>query len=250
MRFLGLSSSIVGLTILAAGCSTLSPEMTKEKLLSKVNETVDPSSILREAKTKVMVCKVERHEDNSKTAKLFLKVKYPDKLKRMLVVPEKGVFIEAYNGKIGWTYSTKDGITQMKGKALDELKLQTAMAVNKGKLKEVFKTVELKGEEEIAEKMCYKVICTPKDIYKSQPITFYINKKSFLPQAKEEIFDGPKQSFPIVTIWSNYQKNNGVMIPMNRVVDMNNSLLNIAVLSVEWNTYIDDSEFEPPVKLK
>jgi hypothetical protein len=40
------------------------------------------------------------------------------------------------------------------------------------------------------------------------------------------------------------------MIPMNRMVDINGTLLDINVVSVEWNVYIDDSEFEPPVKLK
>ena len=248
MRFLGLSSSIIGLSIIAAGCATSTPKMTKEKLLSKMKQTVDPEFKIRKSKTKVLICKVE-HED-APPAKLFLKAKYPDKLKRMLVIPNKGVFIEAYNGKVGWTYSTKEGVKQMKGKALDELKLQTAMAVHKGNLQKVFKSIEFKGEADIAGKQCYKVVAQPNDIYKSQPITFYINKSTFLPQAKEEIFDGPKKTFPIITVWSNFKNDNGVMIPMNRMIDMNNTLLDISVLSVEWDVYIDDSEFEPPVKLK
>lgn len=250
MRFLGLSSSIIiaGLSLVVTGCMTSKSEMTKEKLLTKLKKTVDPEFKIRNSKTKVLVCKVE-HEDGS-PAKLFLKAKYPDKLKRMLVIPNKGVFIEAYNGKIGWTYSTKEGVKKMTGKALDELKLQTAMAVNKGNFKKVFKTIEFKGEADIAGKQCYKIIAQPNDVYKSQPITFYINKSTFLPQAKEETFDGPRKTFPVITVWNHYKKDDGVMIPMNRTVDMNGTLLAITVLSVEWDTYIDDSEFEPPVKLK
>ncbi len=248
MRFLGLSSSMLGLSLIVAGCATATPEMTKTKLLNNIRQAVDPTCKLKQAKTKVIVCKVER--GNEKPAKLFIKVKAPDKLKRMLVIPGKGVRIEAYNGKMGWTYSTKSGIKKMTGKALDELRLQTAMAVNRGNLKKVFKTVDFKGSAEIAGKNCYKIIAQPKDIYKSQPITFYINKKSFLPQAKEEIFDGTGKSFPVVTVFSAYEDNCGVNIPINRTIDMNGNLLDVTVLSVEWNAYVDDSEFEPPVKLK
>jgi outer membrane lipoprotein-sorting protein len=248
MRFLGLSSSIIGLSIIAAGCATSTPDITKAQLISKFKQTIDPESRLKQSKTKVVVCNVDC--ENAKTAKLFIKAKYPDKLKKMLVLPNKGVFIEAYNGKDGWTYSTKHGVKQMKGKALDELKLQTAMVVNRGNLKKVFKSVELKGTTDIAGKECYKMVGYPNDEYNSQPITLYINKSTFLPQAKEEIFDGPKKTFPIITVWNNYKNDKGVMIPMNRMVDINGTLLDINVVSVEWNVYIDDSEFEPPVKLK
>jgi hypothetical protein len=248
MRFLGLSSSIIGLSLIVAGCTTSAPKMTKEKLLSKMKQTVDPNDNFIKAKNKVLICKVE-HADKS-PAKLIIKSKYPDKLKRMLIIPKKGVFIEAYNGKVGWTYSAADGVRKMTGAALNELKLQTAMAANKGNHKKFLQSVEFKGDAEIAGKQCYELICKPKAIYKSQPITFYINKSTFLPQAKEEIFDGPKKTFPIITVWSNYKKDNGVMIPMNRTVDMNGTLLAVTVLSVEWDAYIGDSEFEPPVKLK
>ncbi len=248
MRFLGLSSSIIGLSLLVAGCTTTAPKMTKEKLLSNVRQAVDPQGKLKQAKTQLIVCKVERAGD--KPAKLVIKVKYPDKLKRMLVIPGKGVRIEAYNGKIGWTYSTAGGIKQVHGKALDELRLQTAMAVNRGNLKKVFKTIEFKGKAEIANNHCYKIVAQPKDIYKSQPITFYINKSTFLPQAKEEIFDTTTQSFPVVTVLGDYQNDCGMNIPMSRVIDMNGTLLDLTVISVEWDVYIDDSEFEPPVKLK
>lgn len=252
MRFLGLSSSIIGLSIIVAGCTTSSPDMTKAKLLSNVKAKMDPNSIIREAKTKVIVCQVKQNDDaaKAKSAKLFIKVKYPNKFKRMLLIPNKGVFIEAYNGKIGWTYSTRDGIKRQSGAALDELKLQTALAVNRGNLKAVYKTIKFKGEATIAGKHCYKIIGQPKEIYKSQPITLFINKSTLLPQAKEEIFDGANKKFPIITIWSNYKNKNGALIPMHRTVDINGTLLDITVLSVKWNTYVDDSEFEPPVKLK
>ena len=248
MRFLGLSSSIIGLSIIAAGCVTSTPDITKAQLISKVKQTVDPESKQKKSKTKVIVCNVDR--ENAKTAKLFIKAKYPDKLKKMLIIPGKGVFIEAYNGKAGWTYSTKNGVKRMTGAALDELRLQTAMIVNKGNLKKVFKSIELKGEADIAGKKCYKMVGYPNDEYKSQPITLYINKSTFLPQAKEEVFDGPKKSFPIITVWSNYKNDKGVMIPMNRMIDINGTLLDVSVVSVEWDVYVDDSEFEPPVKLK
>ena len=250
MRLLKLSSSILGLSLIAAGCNTITggPQITQAQLLKNVKQAVDPVNKLKQAKTKVVVCKVQHGKE--KPAKLFIKVKAPNKFKRMLVIPGKGVRIEAYNGKTGWTFSTAGGIKRVTGKALDELKLQTALAVNRGNLKLVFKKVKFVGTADIAGKNCYKIIGYPKDIYKSQPLKLYIDKKTFLPVAKEEIFDTATGPVPVVTIWGDYEKKGGVNIPMSRVVDINGNLLDISVLSVIWNCYVDDSEFEPPVKLK
>jgi Outer membrane lipoprotein-sorting protein len=245
MRNFGISLCIVGLAVAVAGCSVFSPKMTKEKLLSSIKKQVDPDNKLISAKTKVIIGKVDRGS-KLPPARMIVKVKHPDKWRMMAIVPKEGIFIRAYDGKVGWEFSTKTGYKELSGAALNELKLQAALAVHRGNYKVIFKSVEFDGEEKIAGELCYKIIAQPKDIYQSQPITFYIEKATFLPFMKQELYDGSKGKFQMTTVWSDYKKQGGVMIPMTRVFEFDSKLIDVTVQSIEWNEYIDDSDFTPP----
>lgn len=245
MRNLGISLCVVGLAVAVTGCSVFSPKITQEELLANIKKQVDPSNKLATAKTKTIIGKVNRGV-KLEPARIIIKVKHPNKWRMMAVVPKKGVFIRAYDGKVGWEFSTKTGYKELGGSALNELQLQTALAVNRGNYKAVFKSVKFDGEEKVTGEVCYKIVAEPKDIYKSQPVSFYIHKETFLPFMKKELYDGRQGEFQMTTVWSDYKKHDGVMIPMTRVLLFNNTLIDITVLSVEWNEYIDDSDFSPP----
>ena len=141
MRNLGISLCIAGLAVAVAGCSIFSPEMSKDKLLANIKKQVDPNHKLKSAKTKVIIGKVDRGS-KLEPGRIIVKVKHPDKWRMMAIVPKVGIFIRAYDGKVGWEFSTKTGYQELKGKQLDELRLQTALAVHRGNYKEVFQSVE------------------------------------------------------------------------------------------------------------
>ncbi|MCF6176558.1 MAG: hypothetical protein L3J71_12425 [Victivallaceae bacterium] len=245
MRNYGISLCIAGLVAAGAGCSVFSPQMSKAELLSKIKQAVDPKNKLTSAKTKIITGKVNRGA-KLPPGRIVVKVKAPDKWQMMAIVPKEGVFIRSYDGKTGWEFSTKKGYKKLTGAALNELKLQTALAVHRGNYKEVFKSVKFVGEEKVSGKMCYKLIAQPKDIFKSQPITFYVGKKTFLPFMKREQYDCSDGKLPMTTVWGDYKEYAGVMVPMTRVFEFDCNLIDVTVLSIELNEYIDDSDFSPP----
>lgn len=245
MRNFLIVLSITGLSLGFSGCAVFSPKMTKETLISNIRQSVDPNFKLKTAKTKVLIGKVNRGA-KLPAARIIVKVKYPDKWQMMAIVPKKGIFIRAYDGKIAWEFSTKLGYKKLIGKQFDELKLQADLAIYQGNYGHIFKSIKFAGKAKVVGKQCYKIIAQPKDIYNSQPLTFYIGEKTFLPFMLKETYVGSKGTFPLKIIFSNYQKHQGVMVAMSRIFQIDNRLIDVTVQSVEWNEYIDDADFTPP----
>jgi outer membrane lipoprotein-sorting protein len=245
MRNFVILLSITGLAFVFTGCAVFSPGMTKDELLSNIRKQVDPDFKLKTAKTKVLIGKVDRGTKLA-PARMIIKVKHPDKWRMMAIVPKEGIFIRAYDGKTAWEFSTKSGYKELTGKQFDELRLQADLAIYRGNYSHIFKTIEFDGEEKVSGELCYKIVAQPKDIYNSQPITFYVHKTTFLPYMMKETYNSSKGTFPVTTVYSDYKKHRGVMVAMSRIFDIDNKLIDVTVQSVEWNEYIDDSDFAPP----
>jgi outer membrane lipoprotein-sorting protein len=233
------------LAVAVTGCSLFSPNITKDKLLANIKKAVDPGNKLANVKTKILTGEVNRGV-KLKPARIIIKIKYPNKWQMLAAVPKKGIFIRSYDGKNGWEFSTQNGYKQLTGSALDELKLQTALAANHSDLKSILKSIEFAGEAKVVGESCYKLIAIPKDIYRSEPLTLYVNKKTFLPFMRQEQYDGSQGKFEMSTILSDYQRHDGVMIPMTRIIEFNHNLIDITIKSIEFNSYIDDADFIQP----
>ena len=245
MRNLRISLCIAGLAVAVAGCSVFSPQITKDKLLANIKKAVDPSSKLASVKSSIIIGEVNRG-GKLKPGQMIIKIKYPNKWQMLATVPSKGIFIRSYDGKNGWEFSTKSGYKQLTGAALDELKLQTALAVNRGNLKSVLKSIEFAGESKVVGESCYKLIARPKDIYKSEPLTLYVNKQTFLPFMRKEIYNCSQGKFEMSTVLSDYKRYDGVMIPMTRIIEFNQNLIDVTIQSIKFNGYIDDADFVQP----
>ncbi len=248
MKKIGMLAGTVGLVAIMAGCAIFSPPMTKDKLLNNIKQAVDPKGKLASVKTTLIVGKVNRGP-KLPPGKVTIKVKYPDKWQFRAVVPKQGVFIRSYDGKTGWEFSTKKGYKKLTGEALDELKLQTALAVYRGNLKKVIKSVKFDGEAKAVGRECYKLTVTPKAIYKSAPLTLYVGKKSFLPFMRKELYCCPTGKFHLSTIMTNYKSYDDIMVPMSRILEFNGRIVDITIESVLFNSYIDDADFAPPTSI-
>ncbi len=231
---------LAGILVLAAGCTTPQPELPR--LLEKIDKAYTPGVEPGTIKTEIAHATVKQDKT---VGKLTYKLKIPDKIRMQLVIPDETV-IKGYNGKTAWEYSTKNGLRVLKGKELDEAKLQATLLFPVIKMEKVFSDIKIAGEAKALDKPCWKLICLPKSEYKSQPITFYVDKKTYLVIKMDELVDTDNGTIPVTTYLQNYQNIGGIMSPMLVNIFSENHLTEIKFVDIIWNAPIDDLDFDLP----
>ena len=238
------------LTLFYCGCQsvTFSPEV--DAILVKIRKAKDPLGKLSKMETQVLKGEF-RSDTKNEPMQMELAFKKPDMMKIKVNIPGDVAFVKAFNGKQGWLYSTKEGLKELKGKPLEEIKLQALLMAPGVKPTDIFETVKLDGESmEVGEK-CYKFVCQPKAEFKSQPITFFISKKSFLLIKRIETHDTEEgHEIDVVTVFNDYQPADGIMVARHIVSNRLGDLMELNVTSVSWNEELDISGFQPPEELK
>ena len=238
------------LTLLYCSCQsvTVSPEV--KRIITKMRKIRDPQGKLANITTEVVKGKF-RSNTTEKPMTMEMSFKKPDMMKVKIVIPGKTAFVKAYNGKEGWLFSPKKGVTKLKGQQLDEMRLQTLLLNPMPKLTDIFESITLGKESiEVGEK-CYTFLCTPKPEFNSQPITFYVSKKSYLILKREELIDTAKgQVTKVITVFNEYEPKDGILVARHIISFRNGKLMEFNVKSVKWNTKLDVDDFNMPNKLK
>ena len=238
------------LAMLYCGCQsvTVSPEV--QRIITKIREVRDPQGKLAEINTQIVKGEF-RNNTEEKPMTMEISFKKPDKMKVKVVIPGEASFVKAYNGKQGWLFSTDSGVYEIEGKQLDEMRLQALLLNPMPKLLDIFDSITL-GEDsvEVGED-CYTFICTPKPEFKSQPITFYVSKKSYKILKREEEIDSAKGKIVhSITVFNDYEPADGILVARNIVSFRNGTLMEFNVKSVQWNPKLNDDDFNMPDELK
>jgi len=250
MKKVGQVSIFLLVVTLFCGCQSVNFSPEVDELLAKVRKAKDPEGKLQEMHSQVIKGEF-RTDTKNKPMQMELAFKKPKMMKIKVNIPGDVAFVKAFNGKQGWLYSTKQGLKELKGKALDEIKLQALLMAPGAKPEDIFETVKLGGESmELGEK-CYKFVCQPKAEFNSQPITYFISKKSFMLIKRIEIHDTEDgDEVDIVTVFNDYQAADGIMVARHIVSNRLGDLMELNVTSVSWNEELDISGFQPPEELK
>lgn len=217
-----------------------------EEIMAKIQKANDPGGEIGKIKTEVLECRVKI--DSKKEGGLTIRIQFPDKM-RMDVEGKDEKMIRCFNGEKGWQFSTKDGLREITGDELCSLKFQTVFMMPDTNFKEIFEKAEIEEEEAVRGQACYRLKCTPLPAYKMQPITLFVDKKTYLVAKTVEthtLKDGPVQ---LTKSYDEYEDFDGVMIPTSIITESGSMLVDITVESVVWNEDIDPSFFNMPQEI-
>ncbi|GEM_PF-2796572 len=246
MRQFFLGAVMVGL-LFAAGCLSTGKESVDD-ILAKMRKAIDPDGLSSKITTQVVTSKIV--SPDIKDGKLVVEVKYPDKL-RIKAESKEGVFMKGCDGKRGWEFTTKKGLREIKDRELGNLKFQIVFLSPKEKIKDVFESVDLEGEENVGKKPCYKFICTPKAMYGMEPLDIYVDKKTYLVVKTEEVHIGPKnEKIEITRHFLDYEKTNGIYFPMKIISESAGKIVELSVESISWDQDLSDTAFDIPDEIK
>ncbi|HUU84507.1 MAG TPA: outer membrane lipoprotein-sorting protein [Phycisphaerae bacterium] len=154
---------------------------------------------------------------------------------------------EGTDGKVSWSNHPMMGAKVREGAELDRA-LKDATFNSDLKWRELYKTVELAGTEEMEGKPCYKIVATPED---GQPETWYVDKESSLKIKVQRIMEGPMGQVPITTTIGDFKKVDGVMIAYKTVQEVASMQKAVVTLtSVEHNVDLPKDRFALPEEIR
>lgn len=150
------------------------------------------------------------------------------------------------DGKVVWSKHPVYGPQLKEGDELHRA-LHDATFHSDLKWRELYKTVELTGTEEVDGKPCYKIAATPQV---GQAETWYIDKESHLKVRGESILTGPMGQIPIVSLHSDFKKVGGVVIPHKMVQEIAMQKIVLTITSIEHNVDLPKDRFDLPEEVK
>ena len=246
MRLQCMLAGIACAILVVAGCQSTTQEDV-DGILAKMKKATDPKGLAGSINTEVTSSTVK--SASVKPANLVVKIKFPDKI-RIEAESEEGTFVKAFNGSKGWEFSTKSGLREITGKELAGLKFQAEyLSVNKS-LSELFSSIVPDAEELVGGKQCFKLICTPRPEYSTEPVTVYVEKDTYRILKTEECHNTQSGYLTINRFFHNYQNNGGINFPMTIITLVEDRIIEINVKTVEWNSEVYDSEFNMPEQLE
>ena len=250
MKKVGQLFAMLLLTLLYCGCQSAAISQEAEDIISKIRKARDPQGKLATMQTELIKGEF-RSTERKKPMTMELSFKKPDMMKVQVVIPGEEAFIKAYNGKQGWLFTTAKGVKEITGKPLDEMRLQALLLNPMPKLVDIFDSIELKGESiEVGEK-CYKFVCKPKAEFNSQPITFFVSKKTHLIIKRLELTDTEDgRVIKTTTVFNDYRPEDGILVARQIISLQNGKLMEFNVKSVEWNAPLNVNDFNMPSKIK
>jgi len=250
MKKTGQLFMLACLTVLYCGCQSVKFSPKVDKIIAKIRQKRDPQGKLASINTEITKGEFSINTTNEPIS-MKLSFRKPDMMRVDIIIPGKAAFIKAYNGKQGWLFSTQEGVKELSGEPLDEIRLQAMLLNPMPKLSDIFETIKLKGISQQVGEKCYKFVCQPKSEFKSQPIIFYVSTKTYLIIKREEIIDGANgKKVKVITVFNDYQPADGILVARNIVSLRNGNLMAFNVKSVEWNKTLNDSVFTIPEELK
>ncbi len=245
-KMLTLAGFLSGLMLLSSCQST--PEGDLDVILSNMRKAIDPDGLSSKITTQVITSKID--STKIKDGKMVVEIKYPDKL-RIRAESKDGILMKGCDGKQGWEFSTKGGLREIKGKELDNLKFQIVFLSPKEKVKDVFESVKLDGEEVVNRKPCYKLVCTPKPMYSMAPLNIYVDKKTSFVIKTEETHIGPEdQTVEVTRYFMDYEKTDGMYFPMKIMSEAGGKIAELTLESIDWDEDLSDTAFDIPDEIK
>ncbi|NOY74564.1 MAG: hypothetical protein GXP32_02070 [Kiritimatiellaeota bacterium] len=242
-------SGLLAISLFASGCATVmfSPEV--DAILAKMRKAQDPQGKLASIRSKKVIGECRRNTREKPAESTVLSMK-PDMIRIKMINPDGISMEKGFDGETGWCFVTGKPLSILKGKSLKALRFIALLRSPGVCLKDVFKSIELKGEAMASGRKCYEFVCEPKSEFELPPIVYYVDKETYLPVKRIESHRFPDGRILRITIYYNqYSLESGIMFPHNLTSEVNGGLMEVNVKSVEWNVPCSKKDFAAPTEL-
>jgi outer membrane lipoprotein-sorting protein len=169
--------------------------------------------------------------------------KAPNKL-RVSVTISGSVFLQGFDGNVGWSEDPQNGLREQTGAELTEVKRE-ADFYHPLDLKKLYATVAVTGMEKVGERTAYVLQATPPG--GGNPDRIYFDAQTGLPLrviTRHHNFDGSVEDFQ--ENFRDYRTVDGIKIPFAIEQSDAQVAFSIQLDEVRHNVELKDSEFEKP----
>jgi outer membrane lipoprotein-sorting protein len=170
----------------------------------------------------------------------------PDKAYTQIELEGIGKMTDGSDGKVAWASNAMQG-PRIKEGAEKAQALLEARFNSELKWREVFKTAETKGMEQVDGKDCYKVVLTPAE---GPAMTQYYDKESGLLAKFVLTTAGPMGEIQVESVPSDYRKEDGILMPHKMKQSVAGQEFTMTIDSVTHNPDIPKDRFDLPDEIK
>jgi hypothetical protein len=178
--------------------------------------------------------------------KLTVYMAEPDKHYSEIELTGIGKIQEGSNGDVVWGYSAIQGPHIKEGEEKAEALLQGRFN-SELNWRDLFKSAETVGVEQVDGADCYKVVLTPKA---GPPITKWFAKDTGLLMKMAMTSKTPNGDIPSESVYSDYRKEGDITVAHKVVTHVSTMEMQMSVDSVQSNVDIPKDKFDPPAQVK
>jgi len=178
----------------------------------------------------------------SASGSLEMHAKAPNKVAMIIDIPNFGVIQQAYDGKVAWENNPMAGMREITGAALAARK-RDAEFYKETKLKELYKTLTVKGKQKVAEKDAYIVEAVPAE---GSAEKMYFDVETGLLVRTDAEREGPEGMVSVEIYFENYKEVDGIKMPFTIRQVMPNMAILIKFDEIKHNVEIEDAKFAKP----
>jgi len=251
MRKLLMFFALLLIGVSFTGCAWLKCQPDVDEIVAKVKKKNDPQDKAKTVNTAVFKYNCI---NGSEKSKITILLKRPGKIKIMSRIimsrTGKGFWQCAFDGKKAWEYTNFGGVRFLTAAESNEVRLQAFLLAPSIDIKKVFKSIKIDGSAKIGGQDCWKLICQPKDGFKSQAITVFVTKKTSLIIKVIEEQDTKDAVIKVVTSFKKYKFFKSFLLPVKTITEVDNDTVESTLVDITLNQEIPDSVFTAPSAFK
>jgi outer membrane lipoprotein-sorting protein len=180
------------------------------------------------------------------TGKMVSYTQAPDKRLVEVTIEGIGKISDGSNGEVAWSLSAMQGPHLKEGDEKAEAMLQAKHNAD-AQWRELYKSVETVGVENVDGKDCYKLVLTPNT---GKPMTRWFDKQTYLAAKFVVTSKSPMGEIQIESTVGDYRKEGDILMPHKVVSHVAGQELTMTIDKVEYNPDIPKDKFDPPAEIK
>jgi len=236
----------IGLTLAFASALLAADELPKgDAILDKYVEATGGKAAYSKLHSQVVNGTTEFKTMGMK-GKMSVYTAEPDKHYTEIELTGIGKIQEGSNGDVVWSYSAMQGPRIKEGDEKAEAMLQGKFN-SELNWRDLFKSAETVGTEQVDGKDCYKVVLTPKS---GPPMTKWFAKDTGLLMKMAMTSKTPMGDIQSDSTYSDYRKEGDVLVAHKVVTHVATMELVMTVDGVQTNVDIPKDKFDPPAEVK
>ena len=168
--------------------------------------------------------------------------KAPNKTYMTIDIPGFGAVQRGYDGTVGWSSSPQEGLRELTGGELSQMKIGSDF-YRDVKLLQLFPKMTVKGIEKVSDHDAYVVEATSADGFTEK---MFFDVQSGLLVRTDYDAETAQGKMPMSSVLSDYREVDGVKVPFSTSVKSAVMEYTVKIDSVKHNVAVEDTKFAKP----